>query len=99
MPEHTAAQIITMINPPKGEIRATHKKELYKYNDNIVIDNARIADIKTTKLQIWGYDPKLVSKDKIVDIVSLALSLDNIKDERVEKAIEDMMKDKKWYMG
>ncbi|MBS4168146.1 hypothetical protein [Parachlamydia sp. AcF125] len=45
-----------------------------------------------TELEIWNYDPGLFAKDGIVDPFSLYLSLQESKDERVEAALEEMMK-------
>ncbi len=94
-----ALSMITMLNPPKRDVKAIYKKELYKLNDYIINDRSKIADGKMTKIQIWSYNPKLIAKGKTVDIVSLEVSLDAINDERVEQVIEKMKKDKRWYMG
>ena len=43
-------------------------------------------------VELWRYDPGILSKGKCVDRLSLALSLDNDGDERVEQAVEEMLK-------
>ena len=40
-----------------------------------------------------GYDPRKLSKKKMVDELSLALSLREDADERVEEAVEEMLND------
>ena len=43
------------------------------------------------KVEIWKYDPALLSTNGIVDILSLAMSFEDEEDERVQGAIEDML--------
>jgi len=43
------------------------------------------------ELEIWQYNPNLFAKDGIVDPFSLYLSLEKVKDERVEAALAHMM--------
>jgi len=43
------------------------------------------------ELEIWSYNPNLFAKDGLVDLFSLYLSLKEIKDERIEAALEEMM--------
>ena len=38
---------------------------------------------------LWGYDPKLFSDDNVADGLSVALSLREIVDERIEEAIDE----------
>ena len=59
----------------------------------------RIADEKLTEIEVWSYDPTILSKEKYVDLASLALSLKEINDERVEQALEESLKGETWYMG
>jgi DNA-binding MarR family transcriptional regulator len=42
------------------------------------------------QLELWSYNPKLFEKDGFVDPFSLYLSLQDIKDERVEAALEKL---------
>jgi len=46
----------------------------------------------TLEIEVWSYAPILFAKDKLVDRLSLYLSLKESKDERVEAALEEMMK-------
>ena len=43
------------------------------------------------KIELWRYDPSLLSKDGMVDMLSLAMSFEDEEDERVQGAIEDML--------
>ena len=40
---------------------------------------------------MWKYDPLLLSRDGVVDPLSLVMSLRGNTDERVEEALEDLM--------
>ena len=61
---------------------------------------SRWDDIATKKLQdgrtqaaveLWRYDPKKLSETDTVDPLSLALTLKEDGDERVEEAVEEML--------
>lgn len=90
---------ITMINPPKRRVRAATRQKLKKVEERIVRNRDQVADRDLTELQIWDYDPDFLAKDKLVDLVSLSVSLGEMKDDRVEKAIEERLKDERWYTG
>ena len=42
-------------------------------------------------VELWKYDPALLSKDGMVDPLSLAMSFEDEEDERIQGAIEDML--------
>lgn len=42
-------------------------------------------------VELWKYDPALLSKDGMVDPLSLAMSYENEEDERVQEAIEELL--------
>ncbi len=44
------------------------------------------------EIEVWSYAPSLFAKGKVVDRLSLYLSLKENRDERVEAALEEMMK-------
>ena len=48
------------------------------------------------KLQLWKYDPELFLTDGEIDPVSLACSLSDIFDERVEGELEDLLEAFEW---
>jgi hypothetical protein len=43
------------------------------------------------RLELWKYDPWLLAEDDTVDTLSLALSVMNEADERVEEALDEML--------
>lgn len=48
------------------------------------------------KLEIWHYDPTLLTNTSEVDKLSLYLSMRNEQDERVQAALQDLLNEMKW---
>ena len=42
-------------------------------------------------LELWKYDPKLLSQGEMVDVLSLAMSFEDEEDERIQEAVEDLL--------
>ena len=92
----------SMISKPKHEIRAIGReiKNNLKSSLNSFIDNNNKYDKEpSVQIEVWAYDPAILSREEVVDIVSLKLSLANEKDERIQIEIENLMREFKWYMG
>lgn len=70
---------------------STEAKELVEY----CID-AWDAEGDYVELELWSYDPHLLATDGIVDRLSLYLSLREEKDERVQQAMETMLRNMRW---
>lgn len=60
-----------------------------------VSHGSRQAD-KVNQLQIWRYNPKLISNEDIVDRLSLYLSLKDSTDERIQISLDEMMAGIRW---
>ena len=67
----------SMLNPPKRPVRAMAKQYIKDIKEHIVTNKDKIADMDLIELQLWEYDPKILSKNSIVDLVSLIMSLAN----------------------
>lgn len=89
---------LSMINPPQHKVRAIHIDNLNKNNLEIINNKDIIKDKKLVELQIWEYDPKLFTMENIVDTASLYASLKKENDERIEQALEEVLRESKWYM-
>ncbi len=48
------------------------------------------------RIEVWLYDPEILSENKIVDKLSLYLSLNQEDDERVKGAMEDLINEIQW---
>lgn len=63
-----------------------------------VYENER--NLYQVKLELWKYDPKLLSDSETVDVLSLYLSMKDSQDERIQSSLEEMMeKFWGWYNG
>lgn len=88
----SALSLNTSLNPPRIKEYAIYKgAELV---DQLIELDIRFADKeKCAKLQLWKYDPTYFARDGKVDPVSLACSLKDVKDERIEMCIDELMED------
>ncbi|MCE1159346.1 MAG: hypothetical protein LWX23_01210 [Spirochaetia bacterium] len=92
----TALSQYSNINPQSHATYAVHygsteAKHLAEHS----ID-AQEAEGDCTELELWTYDPRLLSTDGAVDRLSLYLSLREEKDERVHQAMEAMLRSMRW---
>lgn len=75
----------TMLNSPKLITYAIDEQKI----DKNQMENELVDPNKQVKLELWGYDPKLFSNDDVADGLSVALSLREHEDERIEEAIDE----------
>jgi len=87
----------TMLNPPGYKVLAMGKEEFKNQNIKIIKNKDIIKDKKLTELQIWDYDPREFSDKNYVDTLSLYTSLKEDKDERIEQALEEVLRGEPWY--
>ena len=86
----------SVLSEPTVECKAMSRKE-YKLLEGVEeVDPAWSNRQDYIQLELWKYDPKPLAVYHAVDVISLALSLQNSKDERVEQAVEEMMEGYKW---
>ncbi len=92
----TALACYSMLTPPQKQVYAAFVKDWKhtkrKYPHKII----SYPDEAKCELEVWIYSPGLFANGKIVDPFSLYLSLRDIKDERVESAMEKMMESIEW---
>ena len=88
---------LSMINPPGYLVRAISRQQFKESGFEIINNKDIIKDKKLVELQIWDYDPKEFTDKKLVDNMSLYASLKEVNDERVEQAIEEVLRGEKWY--
>ena len=70
------------------------KYAAYKKIVDIGVLNSELLDSKKqSELQLWSYDPLLFSQLDIPDPISLAVSLMDVRDERVEQALDVIMEE------
>lgn len=88
---------LSMLNPSKHNVVAIDEKKFNKEKIEIVSNLDMIRDNRLVEVQLWDYDPALHTKTGYVDVVSLYASLKKEKDERVEQALEEVLRGKPWY--
>lgn len=87
---------LSMINPPGYSVRAISKHALEQLNLDVIKNRDIVRDEKLVELQIWDYEPNLFSNKGYVDPMSLYASLKDEYDERVEEALEELLRGEKW---
>lgn len=75
----------SMLNPSKLITYAIDEQKM----DINQMENELVDPNKQIRLELWGYNPKLFSDDNVADVLSVALSLREIVDERIEEAIDE----------
>ena len=84
---YSALAEYSMLNAPS--VRCYASEKISQWNDFMTKDlqdsNSQVA------IEMWRYDPRKLSREKMVDELSLALSLKEDADERVEEAVEEML--------
>jgi DNA-binding transcriptional ArsR family regulator len=88
---------LSMINPPEYMVRAISNKYLKEKDIKIINNMDIVKDNKFVQLEVWDYDPKLFSANKYPDLLSLYASLKDEKDERIEMALDEMLRGEVWY--
>lgn len=88
----------TMINGPTHPVRAISKEMANREKVRMINDMETLIDKKFFEVQIWHYNPEVLSINHQVDKLSLKLSLDKINDDRIDMAIQKILEDEPWYM-
>ena len=71
--------------------------KLNKEQVEVVNNKDLIKDTELVELELWDYDPGLFSNNGHVDLLSLYASLKEETDERVEQALEEVLRGEPWY--
>ena len=87
----TALACYSMLTPPQKQVCAAFAKDWKDIKRKYPHEIISYPDEAGYELEVWSYSPGLFANGKIVDQFSLYLSLKDIKDERVESAMEEMM--------
>lgn len=92
----TALAKQSMLNFPRCTVFAMDKKKLKEIPKEYLIEPKLVADSDYVEVELWKYDPDKFAVNGVVDVVSLAESLKDIEDERVEMQMKEIMEDYKW---
>jgi predicted DNA-binding transcriptional regulator len=79
----------SMLNPPHPKVMGTirNDKELNGVGAQLID-----GDVQSV-LHIWRYDPRLISGTNGIDALSLLMCLSDTDDERVEQALEELLRE------
>ena len=92
-----ALAALSMINPPDHHVYAISNSEYKNLEMDEIPDFDAIKDLKPVEVELWTYDPRLLSDKDYVDVLSLYLSLKDETDERVDQALADILRSEGWY--
>jgi len=92
----TALACYSMLTSPQKQVYAASAKDWKAIKRKCPSDIISYPDEAGYELEVWSYSPGLFANGKRVDPFSLYLSLRDIKDERVESAMEEMMEGLEW---
>jgi DNA-binding MarR family transcriptional regulator len=94
----SALALQTSIIPPSLPVFAIYDNPSNNKQSLLKFDILPISEGAQMKVEFWKYDPALFAKDhRVIDDFSLYLSLKNIHDERIEKALETLL-EKHWKL-
>ncbi len=92
----TALANYTMLAEPANPVTALSGEDWKSLKQCHSVHKFPSPEPGALEIEVWSYAPNLFTKDKVVDRLSLYLSLKEIQDERVEAALKEMMKGLKW---
>jgi hypothetical protein len=73
-------------------ISADHETLAVSQTDwKILRKNIEIVPFGNVEIEVWRYNPAIFAKNETADRISLYLSLRDDKNERVQKALQEMM--------
>lgn len=84
---YSALSEYSMLNPPAVRCYAAESISAWEKNASGKLQNSD----DQCAVELWRYDPKKLVNREIVDRLSLALALQEDRDERIEEAVEEML--------
>jgi len=92
----TALSRYSMISAPMPSTLAISPEVWKAAKENPDVREIAYEDEGAHRLEIWRYDPTLLSAEYTVDHLSLFLSLRDSSDERIAAALDEMMESVQW---
>jgi hypothetical protein len=86
----------SMLAPPAHAVHALSRADWKLVRQRHKVVEIREPDVDTQEIEVWSYRPALLADGHRVDPLSLYLSLRGSHDERVEGALEEMMRTLPW---
>jgi DNA-binding MarR family transcriptional regulator len=85
-----------MLAPPAHPVHALSREDWKSIRGRQKVIEVFVPDADTREIEVWSYRPGLFADGDRVDPLSLYLSLKDSRDERVEAALEEMMRMMPW---
>lgn len=92
----SALATMTMLAAPPIEVYAVTTARARELRAQVEIDPGQVLQEHEQQLEIWSYDPRVLSDGPTVDPLSLYLSLRDDPDERVQAALAEMLESLAW---
>jgi hypothetical protein len=86
----------SMLAPPAHAVYALSREDWKSQRRRIKVVEVPEPDAEAQEIEVWSYRPELLADNDRVDPLSLYLSLKGSRDERVEAALEEMMRALAW---
>ena len=86
---YSALSEYSLLNPPQVKTLATARIPEAASG----ISKSLLDSDKQMRIEIWNYDPLILADNNKVDLLSLALSLKDDPDERVQEALDEALKE------
>jgi hypothetical protein len=86
----------SMLAEPRNQVFALSSVDWKKYLQHHQVAELALLEQDSIEIEIWSYAPALFVQEGVVDRLSLYLSLKDNHDERIESAMDHMMKEMKW---
>jgi len=92
--ESALARLSMLNEPQQPAIAITSEAAQQSREDGIFFEPRQLAD--AIAVQVWRYIPNMLVKEKIVDPLSLWLSLQHNPDDRIQMALDDIEENFRW---
>lgn len=92
----SALAMYSMISGPEYQVRAIGNDAMSYIKNSGEYEIIPFPEPGAIELQFWSYSPGFLSTGKTVDVFSLYLTLSGETDERIQKALNEMMAGYKW---
>lgn len=86
----------SMLAEPPNPVFALGREDWRSLGKRRRIDQLPGREPGALEIEVWSYAPALFARDGVVDRLSLHLSLRDVKDERIETALEEMLRGHPW---
>lgn len=83
---------LSMLSDSKYVTYAVSKKEFNKISRKLVLKDYELDSMNYVRIEVWKYDPSLLSHSDIVDIFSLYAAYIRENDPRVDKELEELIR-------